>query len=51
MDYLEACESTVTREDARKEIKLHGGSFEDFLVDVGDETEYQGQEVLDWLGY
>lgn len=53
MNYEEACESTVTREEARAEIAKHDidGGFDLFLREVGDRAEYQGSEVLGWLGY
>lgn len=51
MDYEEASEYIVTREEARREIKLHLLSFEDFLREAGDKKEYLGHEILDWLGY
>jgi tRNA1(Val) A37 N6-methylase TrmN6 len=53
MDYEDACEATVTREEARREIARHNidGTFEDFLAEVGDRAEYSGDEVLGWLGY
>lgn len=53
MNYDEACESIVTREEARLEIDAHDvpGGFSQFLEDVGDRLTYTGQEVLDWLGY
>lgn len=52
-DYFEACEATVSRAEARAEIERHDvdGGFALFLVEVGDRDEYQGKEVLDWLGY
>jgi hypothetical protein len=51
--YLEACEATVTRAEARAEIDRHDvdGGFERFVQEVGDQPEYSGQQVLDWLGY
>lgn len=53
MIYEEAIEATVTREEARREIERHDidGKFDDFLREVGDRTEYSGEEVLAWLGY
>lgn len=54
MDYSEACEAIVTREEARLEIEKHDtgdDGFETFLKDVGDRPLYKGSEVLDWLGY
>ncbi len=53
MNYEDACEATVSREEARREIDRHDcdGGFDAFLADVGDKPEYTGAEVLDWLGY
>ena len=52
MDYLEACEAFVTKKEAKYEIEVqHGLNFSDFVADCGNSEEYQGQVVLDWLGY
>lgn len=51
MDYTQAIGVTVSRATAYREIDRHGCSWEEFLYDVGDKKEYQGYEVLDWLGY
>lgn len=53
MNYFEACEMVVTRDQAKREIEKHitDGGFAVFLVEVGDRETYQGHEVLDWLGY
>jgi len=53
MDLLEAMEATVTRAEAKREIGKHDveGGFNAFLIEVGDKTEYEGSEVLNWLGY
>jgi hypothetical protein len=51
--YEDACEEIVTRAEAEAEIAKHDcdGGFPAFLTEVGDRPEYQGNEVLDWLGY
>ncbi|WP_177318120.1 hypothetical protein [Burkholderia ubonensis] len=51
--YHEACDWTVTRAEAEAEIAKHDaeGGFAAFLAEVGDREEYEGKEVLDWLGY
>lgn len=51
--YEDACEMTVTRDEAEAEIGRHDvdGGFAAFLAEVGDRAEYEGKEVLDWLGY
>lgn len=58
MTYDEAVEATVSREEALREIERHAETpmeaFEkwcEFLSEVGDRPEYQGSEVLGWLGY
>lgn len=51
MDYNEAIDTTVSRAEARREIEKHCCSWAEFLQDVGDREEYEGYEVLDWLGY
>ena len=51
MTYYEAVGATVTRIQAQREVSAHGLSWEDFIADVGDKSEYQGTEVLDWVGY
>ena len=49
--YQDACEATLTQEQVKRELKKHFTSWEDFVADVNEKTEYLGQEVLDWLGY
>lgn len=51
--YEDACAATVSKAEAEIEIGKHqvDGGFEQFLIDVGDKAEYEGSEVLDWLGY
>lgn len=51
MNYEQACEETITRKQAHKEIERHSASWEDFIRDEGDEETYPGKVVLDWLGY
>lgn len=55
MNYEDAVDATVTREEARREIQRHdlpnGEGWELFLEEVGDKPEYTGEEVLAWLGY
>jgi hypothetical protein len=47
----DAREATLTREQAINEVAAHDASIEEFLEDVGDRSEYEGYEILDWLGY
>ncbi|WP_193389796.1 hypothetical protein [Burkholderia cepacia] len=51
--YEEACDLMVTRAEAEAEIRKHDvdGGFAAFLAEVGDKPEYEGKDVLDWLGY
>lgn len=51
MDYDEAMQATVSRNEARKEVCLHSANWGDFLADCGDKSEYRGADVLAWLGY
>ena len=51
MDYEEAIEAIVTKQEARKEIELHYHRFSDFVLDYGNFDTYKGNDVLKWLGY
>lgn len=61
MNYSDACEAVVTRAEAKAEVRRHhssnveGHTFEaywaEFLLECGDRDEYEGSEVLGWLGY
>lgn len=52
MNYDEAMEATVSREQARREIAKHDcDGWDVFVRDVGDKPSYTGAEVLGWLGY
>lgn len=51
MTYDDACDSTVTRLEAVREIERHHCEPAEFLADVGDRPLYSGAEVLNWLGY
>lgn len=51
MDYQEAREAMVTREEAKAEIAAHHLDWEDFVEEYGDLDEYLGEDVLNWLGY
>lgn len=51
MDYDEAVEATVSRQEAVREIRAHGHDPEEFFSEVGDREEYRGAVVLRWLGY
>jgi hypothetical protein len=51
MNYEEAMEATVTREEAEREIRKHGINPTEFFLEVGYRDTYTGAEVLSWLGY
>ena len=44
-------EPTVSRAEARHEIARHGLDWQDFTAECGDSVEYNGADVLGWLGY
>jgi hypothetical protein len=51
MRYEDAIESTVTRDQAAREIRKHDLNPEDFFKEYGERAEYAGADVLAWLGY
>lgn len=64
MNYDDACDAIVTRDQARREIARHDAdtlctacpephatAWDAFLCDHGDRETYHGRTVLDWLGY
>lgn len=51
MNYWEALIATVSKAEAKQEIERHACDFDEFLQEVGDREEYEGSEILDWLGY
>lgn len=51
MTYEEAIEATVTKAEALAEIRKHGINPIEFLEEMGDYEEYDGGDVLSWLGY
>ena len=51
MDYHEACEATVSRQEARLEVEAHDAPFYEFVLERGDRDEYYGYEILNYLGY
>jgi len=56
MNYEEAMSVIVTKEEARREIAKHGKNtpeitFEAFVAEYGDHEWYEGEDVLNWLGY
>jgi hypothetical protein len=51
MDYHEACEAIVSRQEATLELEAHGAPFHEFALERGDKEEYYGYEILNFLGY
>jgi hypothetical protein len=51
MTLEEAMDAMVTKEEAIIEILLHRQNPREFFAEVGEREEYQGSEVLEWLGY
>ena len=51
MDYHDACEAIVSRQEARLELEAHGALFYEFTIERGDKDEYYGYEILNYLGY
>jgi len=52
MDYYESAEGiTISKERAKKEVEKHNANWLEFLEDVGDNSIYDAQVVLAWLGY
>jgi hypothetical protein len=51
MTYDEAIDSTVTQSEAIKEVKAHCVEMVDFFDELGVKDEYQGADVLAFLGY
>lgn len=51
-NYWTSYDMTVTREEARIEIEKHetDGGFEQFVAEYGDLDEYEGQDVLGFIG-
>lgn len=41
----------VSKQVAIREVRKHGASVQEFLQDLGDRAEYDGWQVLEWLGY
>lgn len=51
MSFEEACEATVTRDEAAREIRAHGVDPREFFDEAGEHPTYSGTVVLAWLGY
>ena len=46
MDYHEACEAIVSRQEARLELEAHGAPFHEFALERGDRDEYYGLSLI-----
>lgn len=44
-------EPTVTKAEALNEVRRHNCLESEFLNEMGDSDEYNGRQVLEWLGY
>ena len=51
MSYAEAMACTVSAQEARREIELHGADWLEFVAECGLHAEYSGSDVLAFLGY
>lgn len=51
MNYEQAVEAEVSKEEALAEVCKHGCSTTEFLSEMGNKDSYEGAEVLAWLGY
>ncbi len=51
MTYDEAMTSNVTAAEAKREVLNHGVLWSDFTKEYGEFEEYEGADVLGWLGY
>ena len=49
--YWEAINMTVTSAEAKAEIEKHDGDWSEFTTEFGEHEEYEGRDVLDFLGY
>ena len=51
MNYEEAAEAVISKQDAIREIEHHSIDPKEFFEEVGEKDHYIGSEVLNWLGY
>jgi hypothetical protein len=51
MQFWEALDAIVTKDEAAEEIEKHGHDASDFFKEHGEREEYRGETVLSWLGY
>lgn len=53
MNYHEAIDSIVTKKEAAAEIRAHGLNPSEFFGEMpaNAANEYEGADVLSWLGY
>ncbi len=51
MTESDARRAIVSPSEAQGEIEGHGHAWAAFVADYGDQDEYRGIDVLEWLGY
>ena len=51
MNYEDSIIAKVSFTEARLEIEAHGCNMSDFCEEFGQHDNYQGCDVLAWLGY
>ncbi|HKN70002.1 MAG TPA: hypothetical protein VJX30_03160 [Terriglobales bacterium] len=51
MTYEDAIETVVSSREAQREIERHSCSFAEFQALYGVRADYNGADVLGWLGY
>jgi hypothetical protein len=51
MTYDEAMQTTVSHAEAQREVESHGLPMSEFVEDNGEHAEYDGDTVMNWLGY
>lgn len=44
-------EPMISKVEAMREVRRHGLDWADFIAEAGDKAEYNGREILEWLGY
>lgn len=51
LDEVFELEPTVTNREAVRTVVEHGISPSEFFLEMGYSDEYNGRQVLEWLGY
>lgn len=50
--YWEAINLTdISAAESKREVEKHGLSWDAFVSEVGEKAEYEGAEILNWIGY